>query len=139
LDHYRVLSGFNGPFSVLAWIKGGAAGQAIISEPSGANWLAVDSSDGSLMTELTSTNRSGTPLLSEAAITDGDWHRIALVSDGLYRMLYIDSIAVAPDMHDGFESSSDGLYFGTYSVMSPGTFWSDLIYDVRIYNRVVIP
>lgn len=32
----------DGPFSVFVWVKGGAAGQAIISEPAGPDWLSVD-------------------------------------------------------------------------------------------------
>ncbi len=40
-----------GPFSVLVWVMGGAPGQVIISEPTGANWLMADA-EGKLMTEL---------------------------------------------------------------------------------------
>jgi hypothetical protein len=32
-----------------------------------------------------------------------------------------------------------GLYFGTGRGMEPGTFWSGLIDDVRIYSRAVRP
>jgi hypothetical protein len=32
--------------------------------------------EGKLMTELRSVGRSGTPLLPQAVITDGEWHRI---------------------------------------------------------------
>jgi hypothetical protein len=67
------------------------------------------------------------------------WHRIALVWDGSYRTLYVDSIAAAQDMQDGLTDSSNGLYIGTGNAMSPGTYFSGLIDDVRIYNRVVIP
>jgi hypothetical protein len=77
-----VLNPANGPFSVLAWIKGGAAGQTVISVPGGANWLSTDPSDGSLMTELKAPGRSGGPLLSETTIIDDQWHRIAFVWDG---------------------------------------------------------
>jgi hypothetical protein len=134
-----VLNPANGPFSVLAWIKGGAAGQTIISEPGGVNWLSTDPLDGTLVTELTSAGRSGTPLLSETVITDGDWHRIGLVWDGSFRTLFVDSTAMAQDMQDGLGDSDNGLYIGTGNAMEPGTFWSGMIDDVRIYNRVVIP
>jgi len=126
----------NGPFSVIAWVKGGAAGQTVISEPGVANWLGIDPSDGFLMTELAG---SSGPLLSETIITDGEWHRISFVWDGSNRTLYVDSIAVAQDMQDSLESSDGGLYIGAGKAMAPGTYFSGLIDDVRIYNRVVSP
>ncbi|TKJ37844.1 MAG: hypothetical protein CEE38_07200 [Planctomycetes bacterium B3_Pla] len=130
----------DGPFSVLAWIRGGAAGQTVISEPGGANWLSTDPLEGYLMTELTSPGRSATPpLLSETTITDGQWHRIGFVWDGSNRTLYVDGVAVAQDMQDSLESSSNGLYIGTDKNMQPGTYFSGLIDDVRIYNRAVKP
>jgi len=36
-------------------------------------------------------------------------------------------------------SSSAGLLIGAGSTLAPGTFWSGLIADVRIYNRAVKP
>jgi N-acetylneuraminic acid mutarotase len=60
-----VLNPANGPFSLLAWINGGAAGQSIISEPGGTNWLSTDPSNGSLMTELKASGRSGAPFGTE--------------------------------------------------------------------------
>jgi N-acetylneuraminic acid mutarotase len=136
---FPVLNPANGPFSVLAWVNGGAAGQTIVSELSGANWLSTDPLNGSLITELKASGRSGVPLLSETIITDGDWHRIGFVWDGSYRTLYVDSIAVAQDMQDGLENSSKSLHIGTSNNMEIGTFWSGLIDDVRIYNRAVRP
>ena len=95
--------------------------------------------DGFLMTELTEPGRSATPLLSETPITDGEWHRTGFVWDGSNRTLYVDGIAVAQDMQDSLESSSNGLYIGTGKDMAPGTYFSGLIDDVRIYNRAVNP
>ncbi|TKJ33296.1 MAG: hypothetical protein CEE38_20830 [Planctomycetes bacterium B3_Pla] len=128
----------NAPLSVFAWVKGGAPGQAVISQQGSANWLMLDA-EGKLMTELTSPGRSAVPLLSETAITDGHWHRIGFVWDGLLRTLYVDGIAVAEDTQDSLESSSNGLYIGTGKAMAAGTYFSGLIDDVRIYNRVVRP
>ncbi len=71
--------------------------------------------------------------------TDGQWHRIGFVSDGLYRTLCVDGIAAAQDTQEGLKSSSNGLYIGTGSNLEPGTFWSGLSDDVRIYNRAVRP
>jgi hypothetical protein len=134
-----VLNPADGPLSVLAWVKGGAPGQAFISQQGGANWLGTDPLEGYLMTKLTSPGRSATPLLSETTITDGQWHRIGFVWDGSNRTLYVDGIAVAQDIQNSLESSSNGLYIGTGNAMAPGTYFSGLIDDVRIYNRAVSP
>jgi Tol biopolymer transport system component len=37
-----ILNPSDGPFSVFAWIKGGAPGQVVLSQLNGANWLATD-------------------------------------------------------------------------------------------------
>jgi len=47
-----VLNSEDGPFSVFAWIKGGAPGQAVLSQIGGVNWLRADTLEGNLMTEL---------------------------------------------------------------------------------------
>ena len=90
------------------------------------------------MTELTVPGRSGGPLLSQTAITDGQWHRIGFVWDGLYRTLYADGVVVAQDTHEGLKSSFNDLYIGTGKNMQSGTFFSGLIDDVRIYDRAVV-
>lgn len=127
------------PFSVLAWVKGGAAGQGIISEAGGLGWLSLDSQTGHLMTELTEDGRSGGPLLSETTITDGNWHRICFVWDGTNRTLYVDSVVVAQDTQNSLKSPGNGVYIGCGDPMQPSTFFSGMIDDVRIYNRVVRP
>jgi len=135
-----VLDPAEGPFSVLAWVRGGAPGQVIISQIGGLNWLCVDG-EGNLMTELRYIGGRATepPLVSQMPITDGTWHRIALTWDGVNRTLYVDGVEVAQDTHLAFVSSEGGLYLGTGSTMQPGSFFSGLIDDVRIYNRAVKP
>ena len=127
-----------GSFSIFAWVKGGAPGQIVISEPMGADWLAVDA-EGKLMTELKSPGRDAAALMSQTVIADGVWHRIGLVWDGSQRMLCVDGVTVAEDTQNGLEASAGGLYIGTGKAMEPGTYFSGLIDDVRIYNRVVAP
>jgi len=125
-------------FSIFAWIKGGGPGQTIISEPMGTDWLAVDA-EGKLVTDLKSAGADGSALSSQTVITDGAWHRIGFVWDGSQRMLYIDGVVVAEDTQDGLEASASGLYIGVGNNYAPGSFFSGLIDDVCIYNRVLTP
>jgi len=137
-----VLNPADGPFSVFAWIKEGAPGQVILSQIGGANWLSADSLEGNLMTELNTLGRGGNvPIVSETVITDGNWHRIGFVWDGSYRYLYVDGAEVAKDTKSFniLESSDGGLYLGAGNSLDAGSFFSGLIDDVRIYNRVVSP
>ena len=91
------------------------------------------------LTELISAGRAATLLQSQAVTTDGNWHRIGSVWDGLCRTLYVDGVAVAEDAQDGLKNAGNGLYIGTGKAMAPGTYFSGLIDDVRIYNRAVSP
>jgi 7,8-dihydropterin-6-yl-methyl-4-(beta-D-ribofuranosyl)aminobenzene 5'-phosphate synthase len=135
-----VLNPSYGKLSVFVWIKGGAPGQTVVSQMGGARWLCADPSEGNLMTELKGTGRGITAeLLSQTIITDGNWHRIGLVWDGSHRKLYVDDVAVAEDTQTNLAASESGLYIGAGTAMEPGSFWSGLIDDIRIYNRVVIP
>ena len=131
-----------GVFSVLAWVSGGAPGQVVISQANGANWLLADQSEGKLMTSLSRPPGGRTPpppLLSDFVITDGRWHMIGFVWDGSSRTLYVDGLEVARDILNGLESAAGGFYIGTGKTMEPGTYFSGLIDDVRIYDRVLNP
>jgi len=134
-----VLSPAAGPSSVFAWIKGGAPGQAIISQQAGNDWLALDPATGALMTELRSGGRLGKALYSDAMIADGTWHRIGFTWDGSNRRLYVDDILVAEDADVSLSDCGGGLNIGCGKLMTSGTFFTGLIDDVRIYNRAVRP
>ena len=128
----------DGPFSVITWVNGGAPGQVVVSQQDAANLLMADT-EGNLTTELKGPGRDSIPLQSQTNINDGNWHRIALVWDGFSRTLYVDSITVAQDTPDSLGGSDSGLYIGCGRAMEPGTYFSGLIDDVRIYNRAVRP
>jgi hypothetical protein len=134
-----VLNPADGSFSVFAWIKGGAPGQAVVSQTDGANWLLADPSGGYLMTELTSSGRGAAALVSQTAIVDGDWHRIGFVWDGSNRILYVDDLEIARDTQTDIGSSDGGLHIGAGQALNAGSFFSGLIDDVRIYNQAVNP
>jgi len=134
-----VLDPSAGTFSVFAWIKGGAAGQVILSQQTGVNWLLADTSDGTLATDLKGAGRGAKSLKSSTIVTDGEWHHIGVAFDGTSRLLYVDDAQVAKDAQTAPAGSTGGLYIGADSTLAPGTFWSGLIDDVRIYNRAVKP
>jgi hypothetical protein len=129
----------SGPFSVLAWVKGGAPGQVIFSQANGANWIMADASQGLLMTDLRSAGRFAGSLCSQTTITDGDWHRVGLVWDGSNRILYVDDVEVAQDTQTNLMGTYGNLHLGTGQDLAPGTFFTGLIDDVRVYNRAVKP
>jgi serine/threonine protein kinase len=131
-----VLDPAQGPLSVIAWVKGGATSQVIISQASGADWLYLNPL-GMLATDLKASGRSGTSLTSDAYVLDDQWHRIALVWDGTNRSLYKDGVEVAGDTQPDLASSNGNLQMGCGK--AGGAFWLGLIDEVRIYNRVVQP
>ena len=136
-----VVNPVDGPLSVFAWIKGGAPGQVIISQIGAVNWLSADSSEGKLMTNLSppAGRLLPQPLASQSVITGGDWHRVGLTWDGSTRILYVDDVEVAKDTQSGLAASTGGLYIGAGSNLSPGSFWSGLLDDVRIHSRAAAP
>jgi hypothetical protein len=132
-----VVNPAEGPFSVFARVKGGAPGQIVLSQIGGANWLMASTSDGALVTELKSTR--GGSLSSQTVVTDGNWHRVGFSWDGSRRRLYVDDVLVVEDAQTGLAACYGGLQIGCGKNRTPGTFWSGLIDDVRIYNRAVKP
>jgi acyl-CoA thioesterase-1 len=137
-----VLNPADGEFSVLAWIKGGAPGQIILSQADGTNWLSADPSEGKLMTNLSRPPGGRTPppsLVSEFVITDGKWHRIGFVWDGSHRKLYVDGVVVAEDVQNELAGSDQGLYIGCGKSRESVSFFSGLIDDIRIYRRAMNP
>ncbi len=138
-----VIDPSRGPMSIFAWIKGGAPGQAIVSQGMsnpmfGSTWLGIDPEDGRL---VTGHMYPIVPLLeSDVVITDDQWHRVGLVWDGTFRHLFVDGEEVMSDPDKASHMPSPlGLYIGADSHLTEGSFWSGLIDDVRIYDRVVEP
>jgi hypothetical protein len=128
-----------GPFSIVLWTRGGAPGQAIVAQQGSGNWLYLNPADGSLMTALTGSGQNARPLYSDVVLTDDQWHRIGLVWDGTKRILCVDGQEAASDEQDGLLVSASDLSIGCDCNQAPGSFFSGLIDDVRIYNRAVKP
>jgi hypothetical protein len=124
------------PFSAFAWIKGGQPGQSIISQQGGFGaWLSVDST-GALATGLTFPMPAVT---SDVVVTDDQWHRVGLVSDGSGMSLYVDDVEVAKTPTSPILPANGDLQIGAGKNLESGSFWSGMIDDVRIHDRVVVP
>jgi hypothetical protein len=135
-----VLNPGAGPLSVFAWVKGGAPGQVILSQAEGANWLRAAPGAGTLETQLNEPGRNaGKNLSSAVGVTDAAWHRVGLVWDGKNRALYVDDVEVARGSLIALSDSVNELYLGAAGTLDPGTFWSGLIDDIRIYGCAVTP
>jgi hypothetical protein len=141
-----VLNPAGGPFSVFAWVKGGAPGQVVISQTdvagSGEIWLGADPLQGKLMTGLVPppAGRTATPALkSDFIITDAQWHHIGFVWDGSRRYLYADGVEVAKDAGAlaPLKSATGGLNIGASKTLEAAAFFSGLVDDVRIYNQAL--
>jgi len=134
-----VVNPTDGPFSVFAWVRGGAPAQTIISQADGTDWLQTDATEGRLMTSLSNpdSRMPPLPLVSDKAITDNDWHRIGLVCDGMCRALYVDEVLVAEDTQSTGADCQGGLNIGCGT--DSGGLFSGLIDDVRLYNRAIRP
>jgi hypothetical protein len=133
-----VLDPAKGPFSVIAWVKGGAANRVIVSQASGADWLYLNSV-GMLTTDLEASGTNGTSLTSDAFVTDDQWHRVVLTWDGTNRTLQMDGVEVARDTQPNLAASSGSLQIGAGKNVAPTSLWTGLIDDVRIYSRAVQP
>ncbi|MCX5646979.1 MAG: protein kinase [Phycisphaerae bacterium] len=133
-----VLDPATGPFSIIAWVKGGATNRVIVSQIGGADWLYLNQF-GMLTTDLKSSGTSGKSLTSNAYLLDDQWHRVALTWDGTNRSLYADGVEVAKDTQSNLAASSGNLQIGCGKSVAPTTFWTGLIDDVRVYSRVVQP
>ncbi len=137
-----VVNPAEGAFSILAWVKGGAPGQVLFSQAGGTNWLRAAPTDGCLMTEakVPVGVPTSSSLRSQAIITDGEWHRVGLVRDGVAKSLYVDDVVVAEDTQTRLAACTGGVLIGRGSgSRATGTYWKGLIDDVRIYNRAVRP
>jgi hypothetical protein len=141
-----VLNPADGAFSAVAWIKGGAPSQVIISQQNGtgagASWISTDPTQGKLLTGLvppTGGRTSPSALQSEFVITDDQWRHVGFVWDGSRRYLYVDGAEVASDVGTltPLISSDGGLHIGAGKNLDASSFWAGLIDDVRIYNRAL--
>ncbi|UCC98636.1 MAG: DUF4185 domain-containing protein [Phycisphaerales bacterium] len=137
-----VLDPAGGAFSIFAWVKGNTPGQTIVSQIAGADWLKADLAQGRFMTELSRPawgRFAATPLVSESVIADGAWHRVGLAWDGAERALFVDDAEVSRDALPVLTEATGGLHIGAGANLEPGSFFSGMVDDIRIYNLAVTP
>jgi len=140
-----VLRPDDGPFTVFAWVQGGGPGQTILSQANDTDgaipWLGIDATTGTLLTAIRDTGRFTKPLVSEANISDGAWHQLRLVWDGKRRYIYVDGAEAAADTRDlgTLKSSNHDFFLGVGEDLAPGTFFSGLVDEMRIYNAALKP
>jgi len=134
-----VLNPADGSFSVFAWIKGGAAGQVMVSQSGGVDWLLADA-QGRLMTQLVGGGRgSRGPVVSETVVTGGHWYWVGLTWDGANRVLYVDGVEVTSKMESNLKGAESGLLIGVGNALDADSFFAGIIQDVRVYNRALGP
>ena len=63
----RAFTPADGPFSVHAWIAGGAHGQVIVSQRCAKNWLVIDAA-GTVFIDLQGNTREAQPLYSSITL-----------------------------------------------------------------------
>jgi acyl-CoA thioesterase-1 len=141
----NVINPADGPFTVVAWIKGDRPGRVIVSQTdyTGVDqiWLGTDAATGGLMTTVNDNGRFLRTLTGSTTVTDNAWHRVGLTWDGSFRRLYVDGQETAVDTQKlgTLKSATAGFYFGVRSNLDHATSWSGLIDDIRFYNRAVRP
>ena len=135
---HAVLDPATGPFSVIAWVKGGAPNQVIVSQFGGSDWIYLDQY-GMLTTDVQAAGQDGTSLTSDAWLLDDQWHRVAVVWDGANRTLHMDGVEVARDTQPNLAASSGPLQIATGKNRAADTFFSGLMDDIRIYRRATKP
>jgi len=115
-----------------------------ITDPTLLGWWKLDEGSGTTVLDWSGHNRHGT-INGGATYATGVFDK-ALNLDGIddwvsvgNRILYVDGVEVARDTQDAVAPSGGGLHIGAGKNLETGTFWSDLIDDVRIYDRAVAP
>lgn len=99
----------------------------------------ADRLNGRLKTQVKTTGPGSSRRCSETVITDDHWHRVGLTWDGADRVVYVDDVEVVRDTPSALKGSVGSMNIGVGSGFEAGTFWSGMVDDVRIYDRVVIP
>jgi len=99
----------------------------------------ADQITGVLKTKLGSNARFSTTLQCDACICDNTWHEVGLVWDGINRSLFVDGVEVAHDTQVKMAACRGCLHLGASDDLHPGSFFTGLIDDVRIYSHAVKP
>lgn len=138
-----VLRPADGPFTVMAWVRGGGPGQVILSQADDRGpvaWLGLDAT-GALMTGVQDLGRFSAPLISEAVPADDVWHAVRLVWDEARRYLYLDGREVAADTRNlgTLRFSNSDFFVGATEDLAPEAFFMGLVDEFRFYDVPLRP
>ncbi len=133
---YKGIAGSN-PRTCTAWIKTSAIGVIIHwgSSDLGAQWTLLAATGGRLGLAV-----GGSSVIGSTVITDGEWHHVAVVSDGsnvANIILYVDGDPETPDSQGDLVFDTQPVEDVTIGKWATGLYFSGLIDDVRIYDRVL--
>ena len=141
-DTYVRINGYKGitgssPRTCTAWVKTTTLG-VIINwgvNVAGGRWTMLVDSDGHLRQEL-----GGGAIVGSTIVADGEWHHVAVVSDGTDLenvLLYVDGIQdtlSVPGSRAIDTQPADDVTIGEFIT---GLYFAGLIDDLRIYNRAL--
>jgi len=131
-----ILDPKTGPFSFCAWIKTSSPSSAIVSQVNAFyDCLSIDSS-GHLITNMSYPMPA---LESNVIVTDDTWHHIGLIRDEVGKSLYVDGVEVARDNTLPALPAIGDLRIGADKILDPGSFFTGMIDDIRIYNQALEP
>jgi uncharacterized repeat protein (TIGR01451 family) len=106
-------------------------------------WFGCKNTTGVAFFSLNDINEQGRDLESSESITDGAWHHLVGVRDGVNKenRLYVDGIEIASVTYTynaGFGSTSAALNVGWLNLGSKFHFEGDLD-ELALYNKVLLP
>ena len=93
----------------------------------------IESTDNKVYIMAEAANR----LSSSKTVNDTNWHHLEMVSNGASLKLYLDGVLESQSAYSQFSSSASNLYVASNA--TPGSYFSGLIDDVRIYNYARSP
>jgi len=130
-----------GNITILAWIKldtlGSGQQQYIVgkteTELTYAIFIESDDTVRCILQGLNDTYPSGSP----TAITDTNWHQVAISYDGEYIRTFLDGkLQISDDSSGNINSSTDKIYIGIRKY-SNSCYFNGKIDEVRIYNKAL--
>jgi hypothetical protein len=130
-------------FSVMFWLKSPSSGYAGIlgnrTDSATINYFGVVMHpDGYVRLETPTT--TGSPLISDASLTDDSWHHVCIIRDAGVLTMYVDNVLQVSTLSGVTESLYDGTAckMGRYYQNLADYYFTGALDDMRIYSEAVI-